>query len=95
LLELGLATYRLTRLLVIENGPFDIFLKLRGAMGAYDYGNDGRPYSFAGELISCPYCTGVWVAILLTLSPRWLRLIVFSLAVAGIQAALQSWIEEE
>lgn len=97
LLRLGLACYRLSRLITKEVGPFDIFHYLRSAVGVYDYGADGRPKTLTGKLFDCPYCTGVWVALILVLLPNWkvTRLFVSWLAVCGIQTALQSWTPNE
>ena len=70
LLRDGLACYRLARLITKEAGPFDVFHYLRSAVGVYDYGADGRPQSTLGKLFDCPYCTGVWVALILAILPR-------------------------
>jgi hypothetical protein len=93
LLESGLATYRLARLLTQEDGPFEVCLRLRVLLGAYDYGDTGEPSSFTGKLISCPYCVGIWVALGLMVVPdcalkRWL---VRWVAIAGVQTVLHSW----
>jgi hypothetical protein len=48
----SLATWRLTHLLAEEDGPADIVLRTRAALG------DG----LAGELMDCFYCLSVWVA---------------------------------
>lgn len=93
LLRNGLACYRLARLLATEDGPADVFIKLRSAAGVYDYGADGRPATSLGRLVECPYCTGMWIALGLAIWPesRIKRAIVDGLAIAGIQTALQSW----
>ena len=56
------AVYRLSALVAFDDGPGDVFLKLRGAAGAYQYGEDGRPARAVGRLVSCPHCLGVWFA---------------------------------
>jgi hypothetical protein len=48
----SLATWRLTHLLAEEDGPADIVLRVRAALG------EGP----AGELMDCFYCLSVWVA---------------------------------
>lgn len=60
----ALALYRLTGLIVHDEGPGDMFLALRTRLGAYNYGPDGRPDTWPGRLISCPYCTGFWLGTL-------------------------------
>ena len=47
-----LATWRITHLLVSEDGPGDLVVRLRVRLGA----------SFAGRLMDCFYCLSVWVA---------------------------------
>ena len=53
----ALATWRLTHLLAEEDGPADLVLKARAALGE----------SQAGELMDCFYCLSVWVAAPLSL----------------------------
>jgi hypothetical protein len=97
LLSNGLACYRLARLITQEAGPLDVFHHLRSAVGVYDYGADGRPQSTLGKLFACPYCTGVWVALILVLLPecKLQRWFVSWLAVAGVQTAMQNWTEND
>ena len=97
LLSNGLACYRLARLITKEAGPFDVFHHLRASVGVYDYGADGRPQSMLGKLFDCPYCTGVWVALILVLLPecKLQRWFVSWLAVAAAQTALQNWTEND
>lgn len=47
-----LATWRLTHFLVFEDGPGDICVKLRTALGD----------SFFGKVMDCFYCTSIWIA---------------------------------
>lgn len=93
----GLACYRLARLITKESGPFDVFHYLRSAVGVYDFGADGRPQSSLGKLFDCPYCTGVWVALILALLPKckMQQLFISWVAVAGIQTALQNWTDDD
>ena len=97
LLSNGLACYRLARLITKEAGPFDVFHYVRSAVGVYDYGANGRPQSTLGKLFDCPYCTGVWVALIIVLLPecKLQRWFVSWLAICGIQTALQNWTEND
>jgi len=65
---LGLATWRISFMLMFDAGPGDIFIKFRKARGI-DHGDDGIPFSyppgFWGELLSCMYCTSIWVGLVL------------------------------
>lgn len=92
LLKKGIICYRIARLIAKEDGPFDMFTRFRSVMGAYDYDAQGKAQSMTGKLVSCPYCTGVWVSIILVLLPKnkWVGLIEDMLVIAGIQTALQS-----
>ena len=53
LLVVTLAVWRLTHLLWAEDGPGDIFVRLRRLAG------DG----FFGRLLDCFYCLSLWVAV--------------------------------
>jgi hypothetical protein len=48
----ALVTWRLTHLLNAEDGPWQVFVKLRRAAGN----------GFFGELLDCFYCLSVWMA---------------------------------
>lgn len=92
MLSIGLATYRLARLIAIDEGPWSIFLILRARLGAFNWDAAGNPDTALGRAISCPYCVGVYAACLLYvlyLFP-YLRWIVELLAVMGVQALAQS-----
>jgi hypothetical protein len=49
----ALATWRVTHLLVEEDGPADVVVRLRRRAGS----------SRAGDLLDCFYCLSVWVAV--------------------------------
>ena len=63
-----LATWRLTSLLVREDGPFDILGKFRHLAGVrYDQNSKPYPkYKLSGALI-CFWCASVWVALAVAL----------------------------
>lgn len=66
----ALVTWRLTKMLTVEAGPFDIFIKLREFLGIR-HNEDGQPIIFpAGILLSCFWCTSVWVAGPASLLPK-------------------------
>jgi hypothetical protein len=58
-----LATWRLSALLVLEDGPFDVFLNFRMFVGVYALGDDMRPKTFLGKLLECVWCTSVWAGV--------------------------------
>lgn len=73
-----MAVWRISSLLVNENGPWNIFVRVREWAGiGHDY--NGRavtfPDRFFAQMLSCVWCTSVWVSIFMTLfvftSPYW------------------------
>lgn len=49
----ALATWRVTHLLVAEDGPADVVVRLRARLGE----------SYLGSLMDCFYCATVWIAV--------------------------------
>jgi len=90
----GLAVYRLAQLLVYDDGPGEIVLRLRAWAGVYTLGENGKPTSKWGQFLECPYCVGVWAA--LVLLPLWYwggivgQVFVALWAAAGLAAALET-----
>lgn len=83
----GLATYRLARLLVKDEGPGGIFLRLRVLVGAHDRGENGLALTNLGRAFNCLHCLGVYAALavlLLRPFPALRNL----LAVAGLASVL-------
>lgn len=87
------ACYRLTQLITIDDGPFDMLKGLRIAAGVYDRGPKGKPKRMLGKLYGCPWCMGVWIAVVITYfvvnSFFITDLLILILAIAGGQAYLQ------
>jgi hypothetical protein len=86
-----LACYRLSRLIALDEGPGGLFLNIRAAGGAYDYGPNGQAVTNFGRGISCPHCVGVWMAFIFAIALfqfDWL-LVLYWLAIAGGQSLLQ------
>lgn len=61
-LILALATWRLSNLLVNEDGPGDMFAHLRNLAGVQDNA-DVQPNAVAGAFV-CIWCMSVWVGVL-------------------------------
>ncbi len=51
---LVVAVWRLTHLIVAEDGPFELIIKVRKSAGN----------SFLGKLMDCFYCLSIWIALL-------------------------------
>lgn len=62
----SLATWRISSLLVREDGPFFVFRKLREITGI-EHDDEGDifmiPETFFAGLLSCVWCCSVWVAL--------------------------------
>ncbi len=108
LITLGLAIFRLTHLIVFDKiteflrVPFfdeHIVVEDDGEEAVYLSPKKGGLVGFIGELLSCYWCTGIWVSIFLYggyfFFPFYFMPLITLLAVAGIasifEAAVQSW----
>lgn len=80
-----LATWRLARLVAREDGPFELIVKLRERAGS----------GFAGQLMDCPYCLSLWIAIPFasTLADSALAWIAAWLAISGGASFLENLLE--
>ena len=90
-----LAVWRVTHLLVVEDGPWDLLVKLRRAASAVAL----------ERLVGCFYCASVWVALgfALSITRQWQALAMFVPALSGGAILLERatsreappmWIEE-
>jgi hypothetical protein len=79
----ALATWRISFLLVREDGPWNIFAKLRAKVHS----------KAMGRLLGCVKCTGMWTAIPFAFFVKgtWLELVVIWLALAGVTALIDEW----
>lgn len=85
LLLLGLATWRLSLMIVRETGPFSIFLRMREAAGITHDENERVltvPTTFLGGVFSCIWCSSVWIG--LGWMVLWTFLPAISIPVAAI-----------
>lgn len=61
----SLATWRIASFLVQEAGPWNVFIRLREKTGIV-HNEDGKvlivPDGFFAGVLSCMWCTSVWVA---------------------------------
>lgn len=86
----ALAAFRLAELIVIDDGPFDIFLNLRGMHTKTKFDNSLRR-QFVNILI-CVHCAGFWISIFFGVAyyfifhPPILIGIAFPFAVAAVQS---------
>lgn len=85
---LGLATWRSACIITREDGPLMAFYRLReAAMTRWP-----APGS-VGELLTCPYCTSVWLGGIATVAwcllPTATTLLALPLALSGVAAAIE------
>jgi hypothetical protein len=70
-----LAVWRLTHLLALEDGPWDIIVRLRRKVGTSIWGN----------LLDCFYCLSLWISIpfAYVIGSTWLEIIILWPAVSA------------
>jgi Protein of unknown function (DUF1360) len=78
-----LATWRLTHLLALEDGPGDVIANMRQWLGS----------SFLGKLMDCFYCLSLWIAAPLAflLTNQWREWPWLWLALSGAACLLERW----
>lgn len=87
----ALATFRLSQLVVLDSGPFDVFYYLRG--WAFRPRENNNPFiSTIKGILACAHCGGIYFAFLFGivyyLNNPILKLLVWIFAVAGLQSIL-------
>jgi hypothetical protein len=82
LIVASLAAWRIARMIAIEEGPFSIFARLRGAI-------DPNQKSWIGRGLGCMACLSFWIAGLLAWAAgmTWLEW----LGIAGLALIIQRW----
>lgn len=95
LVVLALATWRLTSLLVWEDGPFEVFARLRHLLGVrYDETNQPYGANWFAKGVVCPACASVWFGafwciIYLLWHSAWYIALPFALSAGAI--AVERW----
>ncbi|MGG0891635.1 uncharacterized protein DUF1360 [Cytobacillus horneckiae] len=100
---IGLATFRLTRLIVFDQitewmrAPFMKEIdeeNENGEMSTYIVPKEGGIFGFFGKLLSCYWCTGVWSSIILCVLYFWWHpygsYLIILLAVASLAAIIEA-----
>lgn len=86
----ALAVWRVSAILVREEGPFRSAFKLREAAGI-QHGADGGPISWPDwNPLHCILCTSVWVAAVLWLVPTPIQRV---FAASAVAALIEGWID--
>jgi len=91
---LGMATWRLTSLLVNEEGPWNIFARLRYMIGIrYNERSERVSMNVLAEGLSCVWCSSIWVASLVLLSyalvPRTTLIVSLILTLSSIAILIE------
>lgn len=64
-LIVGLAVWRISSLLVHEDGPFDLLGKMRHSAGVrYDEHSERYGQNELANMLNCVWCTSFWVALI-------------------------------
>ena len=85
-----LATWRVTSLLVWEDGPFEVFARLRKWLGVrYNDRNIAYGTNWLAKGVVCPACASVWfgffwAAFYLLWHPAWMVALPFALSAGAI-----------
>lgn len=102
LLELAvyaLATWRLSSLFVAERGPFDVFKRIREAVGI-QHNEDGLisvvPETLLGGILGCLWCASCWVgaacAIMVYFAPVATFWLALPLALSGAAVLIETFV---
>lgn len=76
-----IVVWRLTHLLALEDGPFDIIIRIRKLVGD----------SFFGQLMDCFYCLSVWIGLAAAfyVGTSWQEIILLCLYYSGTSILLE------
>lgn len=83
-----LATYRLSRMIAFEDGPWDICLRFRTQVRVWTRGR-GDHWLWRG--VNCPLCIGFWIAWPIALLLPWLGWAMYIISGLGL-AGGAAWI---
>ena len=86
LIILGLATYRISHMIVWEDGPFKIFMKMQSWCERND---------FLTDLLSCVWCLSVWVGAILVFSAIMDKIVTIYLMLPFALSAIAAILEEK
>lgn len=68
----GVATWRVSHMLLYENGPFHIFRFIRIRLGViYHHSEENYVVGYKYEITTCIWCLSMWVGLAVTLLQRW------------------------
>lgn len=92
-LILVLATFRITEMIVVDEGPFDMFVRWRAFL--VRNAHKSKLNETLAKLFDCKFCMGIWVSLLVVLMTNYgLGLLVFIFAIAGAQSVILQFLEK-
>ena len=89
---LVLVSYRVSEIISVDDGPYDIFLRLRvgSARMAVQGSNFWRNVS---NLLHCPFCVGIWISFIISpfyfIRGTFMDFIFLAIAIAGAQCFME------
>lgn len=86
------AAYRIARIIAMEDGPADVFQRIRERVDP-----TGEQKTSLARGINCPLCVGVYAAFLMALLLRvdsWQMFLLAWFGIAGAQTLLHRWGEQ-
>lgn len=97
LVILGLATWRISSLLVNEDGPWDLLGRLRDTLGvSYNEFSEPEGSNVLSRMLTCVWCISPWVAGLVYLSWVWIPTTTLAittvLALSGFAIIVEKWV---
>lgn len=89
----GLATWRISNMLVNESGPNDFILDMRQRTGIIYY-SDNTPCTWPSwNPLTCVWCTSIWVALLVWKLPKVVSYIGALSAIACVLDSLTDYLD--
>jgi len=100
LIVMALATYRISSLLVHEEGPFNVFGRFRTLLGIYwDQYSEPQANNMIGRAFTCVWCLSLWVAIALVvahyLSPFYTFWLTLPFALSAVAIVIERFANGE
>lgn len=98
LLVRGLAVWRISTMLVNEDGPGSLLTQLRGNTGIkYLWNTETKHWDVISypkwNPLHCVYCTSIWVGLVIAILPRWFSLPFALSAIGGlIEDGTDEWL---
>lgn len=84
-----LAVFRLSRLVSKEDGPFNVFTRVR--MFFLKRAHVNETYQTIADGLHCPFCLSVWFSFIILLVPKTIR---YAFGIAGMVTLLETAIEK-